>query len=438
MSQTQRPIQLSPLWAATAPEPVDYPVFAGQSEADCVVIGAGLSGLSTAIHLAENGLLVVVLEAADPGAGGSGRSGGQVIPGLRHDPAELIDTYGPEFGRRAYEFGAMAADVAFDFIARHQIACDARRNGWIQAADSAETLAKTQMRVALWQKTGAPVRMLPRDEFQALTGSPAYLGGMIDERGGTVQPLGLVRGLAKRAAELGVKIYSHSPASKLERDGHRWRIETPQGIISTPKVLVATNAQSGQLWPDLDEMILPVWSFQIATAPLSGELRQKILPSEPAVSDLRRVLRYFRVDRDHRLVVGGKGTIRAPRHGSDFSLQRQMLAQIYPMLGDIPIDYAWGGQVAITLDRLPRIVSLGTGALASLGCNGKGVAWCLALGKVLAEALVEDKAANLPIPIRKIDPIPFHGLRQIYVAAGSTWLRLRDGLEHSFDKGKSS
>ena len=438
MTQTQRPIQLSPLWAATAPEAANYPVFAGRSEADCVIIGAGLSGLSTAIHLAENGLLVVVLEAGDPGAGGSGRSGGQVIPGLRHDPAELVDSYGPEFGRRAYEFGAAAADCAFDFIAHHQIDCDANRNGWIQAADSTETLAKTEMRVALWQKTGAPVRILSRDQFQDMTGSPTYLGGMIDERGGTVQPLGLVRGLAKRAAELGVRIYSHSPAIRLKRDGQAWRIETRKGVIRAPKVLVATNAQSGQLWPGLDEMILPVWSFQIATAPLTGELRQKILSRAPAVSDLRRVLRYFRVDRDHRLVVGGKGTIRAPRRGSDFSLQRHMLTQIYPMLRDIPIDYAWGGQVAITLDRLPRIVSLGQGALASLGCNGKGVAWCIALGKVLAEALVEDTIANLPIPIRQIDPIPFHGLRQIYVAAGSTWLRLRDGLEHSFDKGKSS
>lgn len=414
------------LWGATARPAQSTPPLQEAVEADVVIVGGGFSGLSTAISLAERGRGVRVLEAVEPGWGASGRNGGQVIPGARHLPDELVDAYGRERGERLHRWGAKTADNTFALIERLGLDCEPVRTGWIQAADTETALDEGRQRVAGLQKVGAPARMLDRAEFRALVGSEAYIGGWIHEGGGAVQPLSLVREMARTAQRLGVQVHGNSPATAIARNGAGWRVSTPNGSVVAPRLLMATNALAGNIWPHLREATLPVWSFQIATAPLGNA---RVIPQGQSVSDTRRVLRYFRSDSHGRLIIGGKGKASAPKHDGDFNLQRETLARLYPELADRPIEHSWGGQVAITVDRLPRIFALGDGAFAHIGCNGKGVAWCCAIGPVLADLLDGADPETSPMPVTSLSTISFHRLRRLYVAAGGAWLRLRDRFD---------
>lgn len=417
------------LWGATARPAQSTPMLSNAVEADVVVVGGGFSGLSTAISLAERGRSVRVLEAVEPGWGASGRNGGQMIPGARHLPDELVEAYGRERGERLHRWGARTADNAFALIDRLGLDCEPVRTGWIQAADSEIAMEESRKRVEGLRKAGAPARMLDRAGFRDLVGSDAYIGGWIHEGGGAVQPLSLSRELARTAIERGVHIHGGSPATAIARDGAAWRVTTPGGSVTAPRLLMATNALTGTVWPHLREAILPVWSFQIATTKLGDNARTRVIPQGQPVSDTRRVLRYFRVDGHGRLIIGGKGKASAPEDSGDFNLQRETLGRLYPELADQPIEHEWGGQVAITMDRLPRIFALGDGAFFHIGCNGKGVAWCCAIGPVLADLLEGVDPEASPMPVTSLRTIPFHQMRRLYVAVGGAWLRLRDRFD---------
>ena len=415
----------SSLWQATAPPSPDLPTLVGGIDADVAIIGAGYTGLSTALALAERGVAVVVLEAGDIGAGASGANGGQVIPGLRHDVADLISVYGPVLGQHLHSFGTRDADTTFALIERHRISCEATRNGWIQAAETPAALAAAQQRVKVWQRLDAPVAMLSRDALAAATGAVGYVGGWIHRGGGTVQPLAYARGLAAVTQRSGARIFIQSAATTLTKAGTQWRVATRDGYVMASRVLIATNALTDGLWPGLQQTLLPVWSYQIATEPLPANAG--VLPDGQAVSDTRRILHYFRRDAAGRLIMGGKGRLRAPRDVADFGVQRRMIERLYPSLVDVPITHWWGGQVGITLDRLPRLFQLAEGVLASLSCNGKGVAWCTAIGPVLADALTGTPPETLPLPpVEPLRPIPLHRFKSVTTAAGSVWLRLQD------------
>jgi glycine/D-amino acid oxidase-like deaminating enzyme len=273
--------------------------------------------------------------------------------------------------------------------------------------------------------------MLDRAEFRALTGTDAYIGGWIDARGGSVQPLSYVRELARAAVRAGARLYVHSPAASITRVGGGWRVETRghagAGAVTARRLLLATNVSVGRLNNAVARSQLGVWSFQIATRPLTAAERARILPGGAVVSDTRRVLRYVRSDRDGRVIVGGKGTLSAPTGPGSFNLQLQMLTKLYPELAADGFTHAWGGLIGVTLDRLPRLFSLGDGAWAALQDNGKGVAWCTASGLPLAEMLAGKDPRTLPlVPVTAPAPIPLHAFRKAYVAAGNAWLRALD------------
>ncbi|WP_337877306.1 FAD-binding oxidoreductase [Elioraea sp.] len=419
----------APVWLATAPPPPATRPVAGPAETRVAVIGAGILGLSTALALARNGVETVVLEAAGIGAGASGASGGQVIPGLRFDPGELERVWGAAAGQRGWRFGMETADTAFALIRREGLDCHAEQRGWIQASDTDHGLAEARRRVDLCRQAGQDAALLDRDAIVAATGSTAYRGGWLHRSGGTVNPLALVRALARAALAAGARVHTDSPAIALRRDGSGWAIATPAGHVTAPSVLVATNALTGGLWPPLARAILPVWSFQVATSPLPEPVRARVLTSGACVSDTRRVLRYFRLDPAGRLVVGGKGTAAAPRRPAQFALQERTLQRLFPFLGGLAVTHRWGGQVAIVPGRLPSAHLLAPGLWAAIGCNGKGVAWCLAFGSRLAEAIAGGGPGALPIPLTPVAPIPFHRLRRLYVAAAAAWLRTRDRLD---------
>lgn len=418
---------LGSLWQATAAPTVMAPALRGREEAEIIIIGAGYTGLSTALHLAEMDQDVAVIEADEPGTGGSGRNGGQLIPGLRHFTDELVAKYGDELGRRIHAFGAQDADYTFALIKRLGLQCDATRSGWIQAAENASEIKDGQLRCDAWAKHGAPTRVLNRQEFSNMTGTDAYIGGWLDERGGSVQPLSYARELARAAVRAGARLYLRSPVTAMQPVAGGWEVTASQGSIRGKKLLLATNAFTGRLHSPVARSQLDVWSFQIASRPLNAVEQARILPSRVIVSDTRRVLRYFRLDRDNRIVVGGKGTLTAPKDAGAFELQLTMLKKLYPEVADAGFDYAWGGQIGITTDRLPRLFSIGHDAWAVLQDNGKGVAWCTAMGLPLAELLSGCDPRNLPlVPLQSPQPIPLHALRKAYVAVGNTWLRFLD------------
>lgn len=416
------------LWLATAePAPVLAPLE-GAAEAEVAIIGAGYTGLSTALALAERGVAVTVLEAEAPGAGASGANGGQVIPGLKHFVADLAKDYGDALGRRLHHAGAVDADQAFALIARLGIACDATRAGWLQVADNPMALEECRQRCRAWAEWGAPVRMLGAEEVRAITGAEGYLGGWIDERGGSVQPLSLARGLARVAIAAGATIHAPSRVTAIRPDGAAWRLETAEGALRARKVLLATNAAPGAVWPGLAHTIMTVWSFQTATQLLPGD--SGVLPGRQVVSDTRRVLRYWRRDAAGRLVVGGKGTLRAPRGPHSFSVPERMRARLYPALPEHAPPFFWGGRVGITPDRLPRLFRLEEGVFAVMQDNGKGVAWCTAAGPALADLLTGAEARDLALPpVTPLRPIPLHPFRSVYAAAGSLYFRARDALD---------
>lgn len=392
------------------------------------IVGGGYAGLSTALHLAERGVPATVLESGAIGGGASGRNGGQVLYGGKHSRRELTARFGEAAGERLFRFGTGAPDAAFGLIRRLHLQCDAMQAGSIYAADSQAGLEETRGKHQALQADGVAARWLDRAAIAEATASNAYLGGYFNPLGGSVQPLSLVRELARAAQAAGACIHEHSAALALQRQGADWNVRTARGSIRARKVLIATQGRPGSLYPALEGSVLPVWSFQVATDPLPQPLG--LLSTGTVVSDTRRVLRYFRSDREGRLMMGGKGTLRSPKGPQSFALQHKALAHLYPQLAEQPIRWWWGGEVAVTLDRLPRLFTLGDGVLASVACNGKGVAWNVALGSVLADALTGAALDTLPLPpATPLQTIPFHFLKQAYSAAGSSWLRLLDGID---------
>src|SRR5262245_18909148 len=295
------------LWAATATPPASYPPLRGEVKADCVIVGGGFTGLSTALHLAERGIDAVLVEANEPDWGASGRNGGQVIPGLKLDPSQLRAKYGEEHGRRLTTTVGATADLVFDLIARHNVECDARRSGWIQGATGPRGLAQVRRRAEDWLAEGADVAVLERGEVAARTGTNAYVGAFLDWRGGTVQPLSYARGLARAAAAAGARIHGDSPAVALERIGQNWKLTTSAGSVTAPHAVLCTNGYTDRLWPRLAETVIPVLSSVVATEPLSDNLHKVILPGREGVSETRRVLNWFSLDGKGRPVFGGCG-----------------------------------------------------------------------------------------------------------------------------------
>ena len=416
------------LWAATASPGPSLGSLSGDLHAQVTIIGGGYTGLSAALHLGEAGQDAVVLEAAALGERASGLNGGQVIPGVKYDPDRLEEMFGAELGARVVEIVAQGPDLVFELIRKYQIACDAQRTGWIQPATSESAFQELRSRVEQWRRRGAPVELLSREETARLTGSARYCGGWIDRRGGTVQPLSYVRGLASAAQRNGSRLFHQSPAVKLARFGSEWRVDTPSGSVTSPVVILATDAYTDKVADVVRRTVITVPSFQVATAPLSPDLLKSILPERQSASDTWHLLRYFRLDATGRLLMGSRGVFGNAPIAVQARHHYRAVREIYPQLEGITYDYHWGGLVAITRDHLPRLQEVAPGLLAGFGYNGRGVAMATTLGRLLARWASGMAAADLGFPVTPPDPLPLHAFSQLGARVAVQYLRTLDGL----------
>jgi glycine/D-amino acid oxidase-like deaminating enzyme len=415
------------LWAETAAPSPDWPRLAEHVEADVAIIGAGYTGLSAALHLAEAGSRVVVVDAETPGWGASGRNGGQVIPGLKYDPGTLRALFGQAQGGRLVAAVGAAPELVFSLIERLSIACEPVRAGWLQPAVSSATLATVEERARQWQAEGVATRVLDRAETTRLTGSGIYAGALLDPRGGTVQPLAYAQGLAQAAQRAGARIFGESRATGLAQEAGAWRVPTAAGSVRAQKIVFAVNAYADGLHPSLRRSVVAVPSFQVATETLPQNLLETILPEGHAASDMRLLLRYFRVFRG-RLVMGARGSFAASPPPRLLARMRRAIANIFPQAAGLRIEYAWGGMVAVTADHLPHLHEPAPGLLAGLGYNGRGVAMATLMGKVLAERALGTPAASLKFPVSPLREIKLHEASRVGAQIAIEILRLRDRL----------
>ncbi|GMQ76516.1 MAG: FAD-binding oxidoreductase [Gammaproteobacteria bacterium] len=401
------------LWAETAtPAPVCAPL-AGDQQVDIAVVGAGFTGLSAALHLAEVGHAVRVLEAVQPGWGASGRNGGQVNPGWKLLPKEIETLHGRQQGRRINAMAHAACDLVFDLIDRHGIDCDAERPGYVQGAQSRRGITFLENWARQWTARGAPVELLSRRETGELLGTEIYLRALLDRRGGNIQPLSYARGLARAAMAAGAEIHADSPALSLRRDAGGWKLETSNGSLRAQQVLICTNGYTGSLWPGLAAVVVPVPSFVAASEPLDDTRRAAILPGRHAVSETRRVQVYYRMDADGRFVIGGRGHLFDAAEMGEVAHVHAEACRLYPTLAGVKWQFHWGGYTAMTLSHTPKLMALAPGLHAGMGYNGRGIAMATMMGKQLAMAVAGERP---DMPVESLSRVPLHGLRQVAIS----------------------
>jgi glycine/D-amino acid oxidase-like deaminating enzyme len=435
MSDAALPLPPS-YWAATAPDGPPAPPLEGARPADVCVVGGGYLGLSAALHLAEAGAAVALLEAAEPGWGASGRNGGQIIAGFKAERSELVRELGEARGDRLFRWSGGFPDFTLELIRRHRIECEASQPGWLQPAHSIGSLRAFEARAEARRALGAPVAMLAARETERLTGTGWYKGAYLDRRGGRLHPLRYARGLARAAIGAGAVLHGESMVERISREGARWRVAAARGAIEADRVLLCTNAYGAlagldRPWPDLARSVVPVPSYMVATVPLGDNIRRSILPEGHTSADLKRLTNHFRIEPDGRLLFGGRGGLSDGGAIDDYAPVVAKLREFFPQLGHVELDYFWSGRVALTLDHLPHLHELGPGLFAALGCNGRGVGMASAMGKAVADLLRGMSERDCPVPVTRLRPIPFHGLRLPAMRAAVLWKAMRDRLERA-------
>lgn len=418
------------LWASSAAiSPPSFGLPVESLDVDVVVIGAGYCGLSAALHLAEAGRSVCVLEANDVGYGASGRNGGQVLPGLKLEQTELVSRFG-ETGRSLWAMAEGAPEFVARLIARKSLACRFERTGALRLPHNAAARRRVYAAALDLERRGIDARWLNAVETTHVVGSQAYPGALLDMRAGSIHPLEYVRELARVAQAAGVRIHTRTPASRLERTRNGWIVHTKQARFAAGTVLVATNGYTDSLVPGLARTLLPVNSFQIATAPLDEARLRHLLIGNPCAFETRRMAIYFRKSFDGRLIFGGRASFSSRQHGApvaDYSVMTRELHARFPSLRDVPIQYRWTGLVCITPDSVPHYHEPEPGLKILVGFNGRGVALATRTGAWVAHRIagIEDEG-NFPVtPIR---PIPFHQLRAPALNLAMQYYRVLDAF----------
>ena len=415
-------------YAASANPVPERPELNGEVETDVCIVGAGYTGLSTAIALLESGFKVSIVEAAKVGFGASGRNGGQIANSYSRDIDGIERSVGPKQAKLLGDMAFEGGRIIRERIAKYNIQCDLK-DGGVFAANTPKHMKHLESQKKLWERYGhTQLELMDAKRIREVVDSDAYVGGMLDMSGGHIHPLNLALGEAAAVESLGGVIYEQSPAIRIDR-GANPVVHTPNGRIKAKFVVVAGNAYLGNLIPELSAKSMPCGTQVITTEPLSAELAKSLLPQDYCVEDCNYLLDYYRLTSDKRLIFGG-GVVYGARDPANIeAIIRPKMLKAFPQLKDVKIDYAWTGNFLLTLSRLPQVGRLGDNIYYSQGCSGHGVTYTHLAGKVLAEALRGqaerfDAFADLPhypFPGGRLFQVPFSAL-------GAWYYTLRDKL----------
>ncbi len=426
--EIDRTLTRNSYYAATALRDRVFVPLQSNEQCDVAIVGAGLAGLSAAIELADRGFDVIVLEAQQVGWGASGRNGGQAIAGLACDQSVIEAQLGRAASRRVWDMTLEAIALIGERRERFGIDCDWRAGylGLAVNARKARELRRWHEQMAVdyaYHTTWIDPKDMP-----GWVASPRFHSGMHDPLGGHLHPLKYSLGLAKAAADLGVRIYEQSAALAIDTSGGT-RLRTAQGSVRASHVLLAGNVYLQGLAPALEPRVMPVGTYIVASRSLDPALAASLVPSGSAVCDTNFVLDYFRPTLDHRLLYGGRVSYStATPKNLAASLQRRM-ARTFPQLKDTPVEYAWGGFVDISMNRAPDFGRLQDDVYYLQGFSGHGLALTGLAGKLVAEAIAGD--AERFDTFARIRHRPFPGgrlLRTPALVAGMAYYRLRDLL----------
>jgi gamma-glutamylputrescine oxidase len=389
-------------YTATALDLAGYPALKGSETADVCVIGGGFTGVSAALNLAELGFDVVLLEAERIGFGATGRCGGLIGSGQRKDVLEMEKSFGRERAKLLWDFAEAAKTEIRERVAKHDIRCDLQRGqleglhkksylGW--SAELAEVLA---------ERYDYPhCRALSKTEAQDMVASGTFLGGLWDAEAAVMHPLNYVLGLARAAQNAGVRVYEHSRVTNYTHDDPSL-VTTSGGTVKASFIVLACNGYLGKLEPRVAGKIMPINNFMIATEPLGEARARQLISGRFGVHDTRFVVNYFRLSDDNRLLFGGGENYRPGFPRDILNFVRPYMLRVFPQLDDVDIEYAWGGTLSVTVNRLPHVGRLKPNLYFAQGYSGHGISIANFAGKVIAEAIAGtaerfDVFASLPI-----------------------------------------
>ena len=418
-------------YAATAHPAPDRPPLTGDLEADVCVVGGGIAGCSTALHLAERGYRVVLLEGKRVAWGASGRSGGQAIVGFASSQDKLVAQVGRDHARRLFEFTVEAMDLLRFLVSKHAIDCDLHW-GHLHTAIKPRHVAELRA----WQEelerdyAYSGTHWLDRDELRQVVHSERYIGGLRDDRSGHLHPLNYTLGLAVAAEHAGVRIHERSEVVSLE-PGPVTRVQTAGGpSVRAKHVALCCNAFiDDRLSRHLRDRIMPVGTYIIATERLGQARIESLLRENVAVADVNFVLDYFRRSADHRLLFGGRVSYSGRDARNTANATRLRMLDVFPSLADVPIEYAWGGHVDITMSRAPDFGRLSPNVYYLQGFSGHGIALTGIAGKLVAEAIA-GQAERFDL-FTKLKHRKFPGGRAFRMPAlvlAMLWFRFKDLL----------
>lgn len=416
-------------YAASANPSPERPPLKGDITVDVLVVGAGYSGLSTALHLAEKGHKVAIIEAARVGWGASGRNGGQIVNGLNASLQTIKKRYGADTANFVAGLVQEGGEIIRERVKTYDIQCDLK-DGNVFTAYTGAHMRELEGRLKLWQGYGINNQeMLDREQLRKHVNSDVYAGGVIDHSGGHMHPLNLALGEAAAFEKLGGVIYEQTPAVHVDTDAAKPVVKTPDGAITCTTLVLCGNAYLGHVVPTLTARVMPVSTQVMATEPLGEARAAALIPTDVCVEDVRYILDYFRLSADKRMLFGG-GTVYGGTDPSDIRAKLlPNMNKVFPQLKGVKIDYAWSGNFALSFSRVPQMGRIGSNTYFAHGYSGHGVTGSHTFGRILSEAIHGDRS-RFDV-FEKVPWYPFPGGRMFrvpYSAAGSWWYALRDRL----------
>lgn len=420
-------MKINSYYEATANRIVTGPELVGDVAADVCVIGAGYTGLSAALELAQAGYKVVVLEAETIGWGASGRNGGQICTGFSSGQAKIIAQLGKADAKRAFDIAEEAKRLLVDRITRHKIDCDLQW-GYMHCIPKPHQFADIKAWAAEYEELGYDGNtLLSKAELEAKLGTTIYHGALREQNAGHFHPLNYCLELADAALKAGAVIYEHSAAVEVNTSANPWA-RTAKGKVTAKFMIIGGNAYLGNVVKPLYGRVMPVASYILATEPLGEDRARSLIRDNEAVANTNFIVDYYRRSKDTRLLFGGRASYSGITPPALGEYMRPRMTAVFPQLKDVKIDYAWGGNIAITSNRIPDCGRLSPNVFYAHGYSGQGVALANMYGKLMAECVMGvSERFDLLARVKHL-PFPGGALRTPLLVAAMMYYRIKDAL----------